>query len=94
MSQLGEWQETLRQVVERVERVTPNRLELTLHPDSDVGSVISLAHREAACCPFFTLAVEIGSERLVLVVVVPDDAVEVLDQLLPGEPSVLPPPAT
>ena len=84
-SQLGEWHDTLRRVVDRSERVSPNRLELSLLPDSDIGAVITLAQREAACCPFFTFAVEIGAERLLLTVEVPDDAVRVLDQLVSNE---------
>ena len=84
-SQLGEWQDVLLRVVDRSERVSPNRLELSIIPDSEVGSVIRLAQREAACCAFFTFTVEIGAERLVLVVEVPDDAIEMLDQLVSSE---------
>jgi hypothetical protein len=64
------------------ERVSPNRLELSLLPDADIGSVISLAQREAACCAFFSFAIEIQADRLVLAVEVPNDAVEILDQLV------------
>jgi len=83
-SQLGEWQEVLRPVVDRSERVSPNRLELSIAPDSEISSVIRLAQREVACCPFFSFTVEIGSERLVIAVEVPNDAIEVLDQLFTG----------
>jgi hypothetical protein len=81
-SRLGEWQELLRLVVGRSERVSPNRLELSLIPASDIVSAIGLAQREAACCPFFTFTLEIAAEHLVLVVEVPNDAVEILDQLV------------
>jgi hypothetical protein len=81
-SQLGEWQEVLRSVMDGAERVSPNRLELSLLPDADIGSVISLAQREAACCAFFSFAIEIQADRLVLAVEVPNDAVEILDQLV------------
>jgi hypothetical protein len=64
------------------ERVSPNRLELGLLPDADIESVISLAQREAACCPFFSFAIAIQADRLVLAVEVPDDAIEILDQLI------------
>ena len=64
------------------ERVSPTRLELALSPDADLGSVVSLAQREAACCAFFSFAIEIQADRLVLVVEVPNDAVEILDQLI------------
>jgi hypothetical protein len=81
-SQLGEWQDVLLRDVDGSRRVSPNRLELDILPDSDIGSLIRLAQREAACCPFFTFTVGIGAERLVLVVEVPDNAVEMLDQLV------------
>lgn len=64
------------------ERVSPNRLELVLTTDVDIDSVVRLAQREAACCPFFTFTVDIGAERVVLAVHVPDDAIEVLDQFV------------
>ncbi len=72
----------LRGVVDRFERASPDRLELCLLPDADIGAVIGLAQREAACCPFFSFTIEIGSDRLVLTVEVPTGAPEVLDQLV------------
>jgi hypothetical protein len=81
-SQLGEWEEVLNRVVGGSERVSPNRLELSLLPDADIGSVISLAQREVTCCAFFSFAIEIQVDRLVLAVEVPNDAVEMLDQLI------------
>ncbi len=72
----------LQGVVDRFERASPNRLELDLRPGADIGAVISLAQREAACCPFFSFTIEIGSDRLVLTVEVPTGAPEVLDQLV------------
>ena len=80
-SQLGEWQELLQRVVGRSERPTPNRLELNLIPDSEIESVVGLARREAACCPFFSFSIVIRADRLVLVIEVPDNAVEILDDL-------------
>jgi hypothetical protein len=79
-SQLGEWEGLLGRVVGGSERVSANRLELTLLPDADIGSIISLAQRETTCCAFFSFAIEIRTDHLVLVVEVPDDAVEILDQ--------------
>jgi hypothetical protein len=81
-SQLGEWQEMLHQVTNRSERVLPNRLELSLIPDADIGPLISLAQREAACCTFFSFAIVIQADRLILAVGVPDNAAEILDQLV------------
>ena len=80
-SQLDEWHEVLRRVVDRSDRVTPRRLELGLVPGADIAPVIDLARREVACCPFFAFSILIRAERLVLAVEVPDDAVAVLDEL-------------
>ena len=68
----------------RSERVAPNRLQLTLLPDADTGSVISLAQREVACCAFFSFTIDIRADRLVLAVEVPDGALEILDELYSG----------
>jgi hypothetical protein len=55
----------------------------TLRPEADIASIAALAQREKACCPFFSFTIEISAERLSLVVEVPDDAIEVLDELDP-----------
>jgi hypothetical protein len=83
-AQLGEWQEMLRRVTERSERVSPNRLELSILPEADIRALINLAQREAACCTFFSFAIQIQADHLVLAVEVPNDAVEILDRLLAG----------
>ena len=49
-SQLGEWKQ-LRRVVGRVERVSPNRLELDLLPEADIASIAAaLATGQLAFC--------------------------------------------
>jgi hypothetical protein len=62
--------------------VSPIRLEFTINPDAHIGPLVNLAQREAACCAFFSFSIEIRADRLVLVVEVPDDAVEILDGLV------------
>jgi len=79
--QLDEWRQVLRRVVGGAERASVNRLELSLLPDADIESLVRLAQREVACCAFFSFAIEIQADRLVLTVEVPDGAVEVLDEL-------------
>jgi hypothetical protein len=81
-SQLGEWHEVLRRAVAGSERLSPGRLALRLVPDADIESVLGLAQREAACCAFITFVLEIRADRLVLVIDVPDDAVDILDELV------------
>jgi hypothetical protein len=83
-SQLDEWKQ-LRRVLDQVERVSPRRLRLILLPDADVASVVALAQKEKACCPFFTFTIEIAADHLVFVVEVPADAIEILDNLVSGE---------
>jgi hypothetical protein len=80
--QLGEWDEVLLQSVAGSERTAPGRLELTLVPDADIGALSALARREVACCPFFSFTLVIRTDQLMLAVEVPDDAVEILDQLV------------
>lgn len=79
--QLGEWRQLLGRVDHR-HRVSPTRLELGPLSRSEIEDVVQLAQREAACCPFFTFMIEIGHERLILAVEVPDEAVEVLDEVM------------
>ena len=81
-SQLGEWLGVLERVTDHSGRISPNRLEISLIPDADIEPLVSLAQREAACCTFFSFAIEIWADRLVLAVEDPDEAVEVLDQLV------------
>ena len=81
-SQLGEWQDTVREAVSSAVRVSSNRLELGLLPETELEPIVGLAQRESACCPFFTFSLEIRAKRLTLVVEVTDDAVEVLDQVV------------
>ena len=72
----------LPRITDRSERVSPNRLELTIKPDADIGPLVNLTQREAACCAFFSFSIEIQADRLVLAVEVPDDAAEILDGLV------------
>ena len=81
-SQFAEWREVLPRVTNRSERVSPIRFEVTIKPDADIGPLVNLAQREAACCAFFSFSIEIQADRLVLVVEVPDEAVEILDGLV------------
>ena len=80
-TQLNEWQEQLGNAVAHRERVTANRLELTLSSKCDVGSLVNLAQREVECCPFFRFTLAIEVDGVVLSVEVPDDAVEILNQM-------------
>ncbi len=78
--QLGEWARLLRRSVASAERVTPGRLDLVLGPGADLATVVGLAQREAACCPFFTFTVRIGANEVVLSVEAPEEAVTLVDE--------------
>jgi hypothetical protein len=78
----GEWEMTLARAVATSERRSANRLELRLLADLDIRPVVDLAQREASCCAFFTFTLEIGADHLVLVIEVPDEAIEMLDHLV------------
>jgi hypothetical protein len=82
-AQLKEWQQLLGRV-DHQDRVSSTRLELSPLDEFDIAELVQLARREVACCPFFTFTIEIGHERLVLAIEVPDEAVEVLDELIAG----------
>jgi len=81
-SQAGEWYELLARVADGHERVSPTRLEIGLVPGTDVGPIVSLAQREAVCCPFLSFTIGIRADRLLLAVDVPDEATEFLDQVV------------
>ena len=72
----------MTRAVTRTEHVSPTRLELHLEPNCELTAVVDLAQREVACCPFFTFAIAVKADGLVLVVEVPDDASELLDKLI------------
>ena len=80
-SQLSEWQGILSHSVDNSERVSPNRLQLRFSADADIESVINLAQRESACCTFFSFSIEIATDHLLLIIEVPNEAVQILDQL-------------
>lgn len=84
-SQLDEWRALLATASVAAERVSPARLSLRLRDDLDqVGTVISLAQREKACCPFFDFTIEIEADRVTLHISVPADAAGILDSFSAG----------
>ena len=79
-SQLGEWHTLLESSVVATDRPCPSELSLRLRPDlAQLESIVRLAQREKACCPFFDFAIAIEAEAIALRVSVPPDAVSLLD---------------
>jgi hypothetical protein len=82
-TQLDEWRSALGSAVTSVERVDATVARMQLRPDyDDVSTLIGLARREVACCPFFRFAVEIDVAGATLVASVPPEAATVLDSFI------------
>jgi hypothetical protein len=79
-TQLGEWQAALGAAVVSVERTSAETVRMTLRPELDgITTLLGLARREVACCPFFRFAVEIDTRGAALTISVPPEAATVLD---------------
>jgi hypothetical protein len=76
---LAEWQEVLRDVVER----TPldGGIRLAFGPDAPMEEVVRLAGAEHDCCRFFSFAVTIDGRGRALEVTAGSDAMEVVTAL-------------
>ena len=78
--QVDEWQALLAEVSAGSERSSTTQLSVRLVDDPDlVASVIALARREKACCPFFEFTLRIEAETVSLHIGVPEDATALLD---------------
>jgi hypothetical protein len=82
LGQLDEWRQVASDPVVAVTRPSPTRLELHLSDGLDqVGSLVGLAQREKACCPFFDFSLDIAADSVTLLVSVPEDGATLLDEL-------------
>lgn len=79
-ARIEEWRAVGVRAVGSALRAGPGRLELTLLPDADVGSILRLAQQEVACCAFFRFSFTVGPESVTVVIGVPEEASSVLDQ--------------
>jgi hypothetical protein len=88
--QLGEWRRALATGVLAIERVDAGTLRVRLDRDTaSVGTLVALAQREVACCPFFRFAIEIDTDGLAFTATVPSEAEPVLDAFA----ALVPPPS-
>lgn len=72
----------VREAVTGMERLDTGRLRLTLRRDRGVAArAADLAAAETECCSFFTFALTIASDSLVLDVTVPPARAAILDAL-------------
>jgi hypothetical protein len=85
---IAEWRGFLRDCVTTATRAE-HELQLILEPgDATLLRAVDLAARERACCGFFSFSIEIEADSRTLVIGVPAEATEVLDDmsgLIPAE---------
>ncbi len=81
-AQLDLWEEVLGATVASVERTALNSVRMHLKEDAPTEPLVSLAQREAACCPFFRFGLEITVDGTVFTVIVPSRAGEILDEFV------------
>ncbi|HEV3132423.1 MAG TPA: hypothetical protein VGY51_10715 [Acidimicrobiales bacterium] len=81
VTQLEEWRALLSGPTVTRQRVSPTELALGLaEGPAQWETVVRLAQREKACCPFFDFTLRIGAEALILTISVPEEAAALLDQ--------------
>lgn len=80
-SRVEEWRAALAATVTGASRPDPGRAELRLISEPGaIATLIDLARREKACCPFFGFAFEVEDDGVTFVVSVPGDAAGILDE--------------
>jgi hypothetical protein len=77
---IAEFDTLFEQHLERVTRVDPTTLDLTLAADAEAPTA-ELTARETECCSFFTFELTPNDEHLGLRITVPPAQVAVLDAL-------------
>jgi hypothetical protein len=81
-AQLDSWKAVFCETVDSVERTTPNCVRMRLNENAATDSLVALAQREAACCPFFRFELEITADGTEFTVYVPSEAAAMLDDLV------------
>lgn len=84
---LEEWRALLAGATVTRQRVSPTELAFGLSEDpAQLETVVRLARREKACCPFFDFTLRIGADVLTLTISVPDQAATLLDRFETPQP--------
>lgn len=87
IAQLEEWRALVVGPTVTRQRVSPTELALGLvEGPAQLETVVRLAQREKACCPFFDFTLRIGTDALVLTISVPEEAATLLDQFAALQP--------
>ena len=80
-AQVNEWRALLSEIVTAVEWQSPTSVSMRLHADPGaIASLVDLAGREAACCPFFHFMVGIDAYGITFTASVPPEAAGILEQ--------------
>lgn len=81
--QIGEWRTVVAGAVAELVRSSPTMVAMTLKTDLvGLRELVELAQREKACCGFFEFNLAIDADRARLLVSVPDEATNVLDEFV------------
>ncbi len=87
LAQLEEWRALLAAPTVTWQRISPTELALGLADDpAQWETVVRLARREKACCPFFEFTLGIGADALTLTISVPESAAALLDLFAAPQP--------
>ncbi len=79
---ISEWRDLVSRAVDSVE-AGPSSVRLVLQDRDDaLLAAVSLGQREKRCCAFFEVSIELGPDKRVLVLRVPDGAEEALTQFM------------
>jgi hypothetical protein len=82
-AQLDSWEAVFSATVVSVERATPNSVRMRLKDDAAAtGSLVALAQREVACCPFFRFDLEVTVDGTMFTASVPSEASAILDDFV------------
>lgn len=81
LSRREEWRTCVMTMVVELKRPNDRQLRMRLAPSVEVlAAVVTLAQREKQCCAFFAFDLEILGDALWLVISVPAEAVDVLNE--------------
>lgn len=78
-----DWRAWFGANVTELEVPTATRVRMRLHSEgSAIDALVALARQEVECCPFFSFAIEIDTDGLVLTTAVPPEAAPVLEEFV------------
>jgi hypothetical protein len=77
---IDDWRAWFGANVTELDAPSPTRVRMRLRSEgAAIDALVALARQEVECCPFFSFAIEIDADGLVLSTAVPPDAAPVLE---------------